>query len=217
MRGRTIAIGDIHGCARALQRLLEQIDLQPDDTLITLGDYVNRGPDSNGVLDCLLTTRKRCHLIPILGNHDEMLLEAVLKGTSIDRFLSKGGDATLRSYGVPLSFDQIPVRHIEFLQGCRSSFETETHFFLHANYRPDLPLNQQDDETIRWRSLRDSIPGPHFSGKIAVLGHTPQPEVLDEGHLLCLDTGCCRGGWLTAMDVTTRQVWQTSQSGEVRH
>lgn len=216
MPGRTIAIGDIHGCSLAFRSIVEQIDLQSDDTLIPLGDYVNRGPDSRGVLDDLIALSQRCQLIPILGNHDEMMLQAVVDGINIDRWLRKGGDATLRSYGSSKAFDNIPVQHIEFLRQCRPHFETNTHFFLHANYRPDLPLQQQDASTIRWLSLRDSVPGPHYSGKTAILGHTPQPDVWDEGYFVCLDTGCCYGGWLTAMDVTNRHVWQASQSGAIR-
>jgi serine/threonine protein phosphatase 1 len=77
-----------------------------------------------------------------------------------------------------------------------------------CNYDPDLPLDQQDDRTLRWLSLRDSVPRPHRSGRVAVLGHTPQPEILNLGHLICLDTGCAHGGKLTAMEVGSGEVWQ---------
>jgi serine/threonine protein phosphatase 1 len=90
-------------------------------------------------------------------------------------------------------------------------FETETHLFTHGNYDPDLPLDQQDGRTLRWLSLRDSVPGPHRSGKIAVVGHTPQSEVLNLGHLICLDTGCAYGGKLTGMDVDSGKVWQAEE------
>ena len=71
--GRLIAIGDIHGHAKALRAILDQIQPSADDTIITLGDCVNRGPDSRGVLECLLDIQEVCRLIPILGNHDEMM------------------------------------------------------------------------------------------------------------------------------------------------
>jgi serine/threonine protein phosphatase 1 len=73
---RTVAIADIHGCSAALLSILLAIDPQPEDSIITLGDYANRGMDSKGVLDLLIELSGRCHLIPILGNHDEMMLKA---------------------------------------------------------------------------------------------------------------------------------------------
>ncbi len=89
---------------------------------------------------------------------------------------------------------------------------------VHANFVPELPLDQQPGEVIRWLSLVDSIPAPHCSGKIAVVGHTPQMrgEILDLGHLLCLDTNCAGGGWLTVLDVGTGQVWQAEKRGHKR-
>jgi serine/threonine protein phosphatase 1 len=69
--------------------------------------------------------------------------------------------------------------------------------------------------TLRWLSLAEYVPSPHSSGKIAVMGHTPQRVILDMGHLICLDTNCCLGGWLTALDVNTRQCWQVDERGMV--
>ena len=216
MPPRTIAVGDIHGCSTALAALLELIDLQPDDTLVTLGDYVDRGIDSKGVLDLLIALKDRCRLIPILGNHDEMMLHAKDSRSDLQFWLACGGDAALDSYGSTSSLDLIPAAHFRLLEQCLPFFETDTHFFVHANYKPVLPLNRQDDSTLRWLSLQDYVPGPHCSGKIAVLGHTPQPDVLDLGHLICLDTGCCNGGWLTALDVMSGTVWQVDERGRQR-
>ena len=200
---RTIAIGDIHGCSNALASLLQAINPLPDDTIITLGDYVNRGMDSKGVLDTLIELSGCCRLIPILGNHDEMMLAARGSKSAFRHFLEFGGIETLDSYGDSGQISLIPDEHFEFLNSCLPWFETDTHFFTHGNYDPDLPLDQQRDRTLRWLSLRDSVPSPHCSGKIAVVGHTPQPEVLNLGHLICLDTGCAYGGKLTAMDVVS--------------
>ena len=96
--------------------------------------------------------------------------------------------------------------------------ETRTHIFVHASYDPNLPLKDQDDATLLWQGLRDDIPGPHDSGKTAVVGHTSQKngEILNVGHLVCIDTNCANGGWLTALDVESGQVWQVHESGRRR-
>jgi serine/threonine protein phosphatase 1 len=179
---RTIAIADIHGCSHALASILRAIDPQPHDSVITLGDYCNRGMDSKGVLDTLIELSKRCRLIPILGNHDEMMLKAKTSRSAFRHFLEFGGIETLDSYGDSGQISLVPKEHFNFLESCLPWFENDTHFFTHGNYDPDLPLDQQDGRTLRWLSLRDSVPGPHCSGKIAVVGHTPQPEVLNLGN-----------------------------------
>jgi serine/threonine protein phosphatase 1 len=215
--GRTIAIGDIHGCSAALAALIEAIQPTPGDTIIPLGDYVDRGIDSKGVLDQLIALSTRCQLIPILGNHDEMMLHARDGRSDFQFWLNCGGDAALDSYGASSRLDLIPSSHFRFLESCRNYVETDTHIFLHANYRPDVPLGQTDDHTLRWLSLRDYTPVErHCSGKAVVVGHTPQKDVLNLGHLICLDTGCCHGGWLTALDVRSGRMWQVNERGELR-
>jgi serine/threonine protein phosphatase 1 len=206
---RTIAIGDIHGCSDALASVLRAIDPQPLDTIITLGDYVDKGHDSKGVLDLLIGLAKQCKLVPILGNHDEMMLRAGAVPSALDWWMEFGAITTLHSYGSSGDIDLVPDEHFRFLEGCVPHFETETHFFVHANYDPALPLDEQSEHTLRWLSLRDFVPGPHISGKVAVVGHTPQTEVLNLGHLICLDTGCAYGGKLTAMEIGSGEVWPT--------
>ncbi len=109
-------------------------------------------------------------------------------------------------------------RNWRFLERCRPFYETDTHRFVRANYLPALPLREQPVEVLRWRSLEDCVSGPHVSGKVAVVGHTPQTsgEVLNLGHLLCLHTFVQGGGWLTALDVLTGQVWQADERGRMR-
>lgn len=216
MPARTIAIGDIHGCSTALAALGQAIDPQRNDTIITLGDYVDRGIDSKGVLDQLIALADRCRLLPLLGNHDQMMLHARNGKDDFRFWLNCGGDSALDSYGSTSRLDLIPAAHFRFLERCISFFEIDTHFFVHANYKPDIPLDRQDDHTLRWLSLRDFVPSPHCSGKVAVVGHTPQPDVLDLGHLICIDTGCCNGGWLTALDVTSGVKWQVDERGRYR-
>jgi len=214
---RVLAIADIHGCSIAFAALIDAIDLQPQDTVVTLGDYVNRGLDSKGVLDQLIALHSKCNLVPILGNHDEMMLHARDGKSELQFFLNCGGDSCLDSYGSTSKLNLIPPSHFQFLESCHSYYETENHIFAHANYKPEVPLNQLDDHTLRWLSLRDYVPPkPHCSGKTFVVGHTPQNEILDLGYLICIDTNCCSGGWLTAMDVNTKQIWQVNERGELK-
>src|ERR1043166_4066276 len=99
MSGRTIAVGDVHGCSRALATLLDAIGPEPDDRLVLLGDYVDRGPDSRGVLDQLISLVGRCRVVPLLGNHEEMLLAVRSAPAALKGWLTCGGLATLESYG----------------------------------------------------------------------------------------------------------------------
>jgi serine/threonine protein phosphatase 1 len=216
-RHRTIAIGDIHGCSAALDALIDAIRPRPEDVIVTLGDYINRGPDSRGVLDRLIDLGHRCRLVPLLGNHDQKLLEA-RSGLHPTTWIGMGGLATLDFYGPGRDLSLIPDEHFEFLDGCLDYHETDTHIFVHANYFPDIPMSEQHVGMLRWESLRDMTPGPHDSGKAVIAGHTSQKsgEILDLGHLLCIDTYCHGDGWLSALDVDTSQVWQANREGQLR-
>jgi serine/threonine protein phosphatase 1 len=223
--GRIIAIGDIHGCSVALSALIQAIDPAPEDTVVFLGDYIDRGPDSRGVLDQVIALAERCSVVPLLGNHEEMLL-AALEGPSEVRFWLKfGGMEALASYGYrsgqePRPADLptlIPAGHLEFIRKCRDFFEMPSHIFVHAYYDPDRPLHEQSKEGMRWASL-PCIPKPHSSGKVAIVGHSEQRtgEILDLGFLKCIDTCCQGGGWLTALDVGNGKVWQANTAGQMR-
>ncbi len=204
MAGRTIAIGDIHGCSAALTALLDAICPGPEDVVVTLGDYINRGPDSPGGLDLLISLAGRCRMVPLLGNHEEMLLSAL-------RLSAEAGCITSAE-------EAVPPRHLAFLRGCLPFHETDTHLFMHAGYDPDLPMERQTGNRLRWEFLDLAAARPHRSGKIAVVGHTEQPdgEVLDLGFLKCIDSSCYGGGWLTALDVSTGRVWQADKRGRLR-
>jgi serine/threonine protein phosphatase 1 len=218
MNVRTIAIGDIHGCSTALKALIGAIRPRPEDTIVTLGDYIDRGPDSRGVLDLLIELSQSCRLVPLLGNHDQMLLEVRIGKYPIHWLLEIGGTATLDSYGPGRELALIPDDHLAFLEACLDFHETDTHIFVHANYFPDLPMAEQPADMLRWESLRVTTPGPHDSGKTAIVGHTSQKsgEILDLGHLKCIDTYCYGRGWLTALDVNTGEIWQANQKGAIR-
>ncbi len=118
----------------------------------------------------------------------------------------------------PTRPEDIPAAHIEFLRDCRLYYESPRHFFVHANYRAELPLSAQPAETLLWESLKIRQPGPHCSGKTAIVGHTSQKngEILDLGYLKCIDTWCYGDGWLTALDIQSGQVWQADKSGTTR-
>lgn len=214
---RLIALGDIHGYSASLDALLEAIALEPEDTLVPLGDYIDRGPDSRGVLERLIALAPRRRLMPILGNHDEMLLSLWDGEAGLADWLGFGGRQTLASYGCD-DPREIPQGHIDFLRGCLPYHETDRHFFVHASYWAELSLERQPAEALRWDSLKYRRPGPHRSGKTAIVGHTAQAdfEILDLGYLKCLDTCCYGGGWLTAMEVNTGQLWQADPEGRLR-
>ena len=216
MRARTIAIGDIHGCALALAAVLEAIKPAKQDTLVFLGDYVDRGPDSRGVIEQVLALETLCHVVPLLGNHEVMLLDALNNGAEGAGWLQYGGAETLASY--EWAIENIPSSHLDFLKKLRRCHETATHFFVHANYIPDIPLAEQPDYVLLWEHLFASLPARHESGKIAIVGHTAQRsgEINDLGHVICIDTYCHGGGWLTALDVDTGDVWQGDKQGRMR-
>jgi calcineurin-like phosphoesterase family protein len=212
---RTIAIGDIHGCSQALESILRVIVPLPEDTIVALGDYVDRGPDSRGVVERMLALSKECRLVPLLGNHEVMLLDSIDRGMD-NGWLLCGGKETLLSYGGRL--ENIPSWHIEYFRSLLPYFETETHFFVHANYQHDMPLADQPEFLLYWEHLHLNPPRRHEGGKQAIVGHTSQKsgEILDLGHVVCIDTFCHGGGWLTALDVGSGQVWQADRFGQLR-
>ena len=216
---RTLAIGDIHGCSIALDHLLEAVAPTHDDLLVTLGDYVNRGPDSRGVIDRLIRLHAQGRLVCILGNHEQMMLEARTGRAELDFFLSVGGDRTLASYadGAAGALSMVPAEHWHFIeQICCDWHETDTHFFVHANVYYDHPLPEQPMNILRWERFND--PRPHVSGKTMVCGHSSQKRGTPRniGHAICIDTYAYGGGWLTCLDAASGKIWQANQRGDVR-
>lgn len=239
---RTLAIGDIHGCYRALSILVERVPIAPDDLVVTLGDYVDRGPRSRDVLDWLLARHKTGHLVALRGNHEIMMLAARTGPTALENWLDVGGKATLRSYAgreiaarkaVSVSggraalaadaatqapLDVVPAEHWQFIEMvCRDVFEQKRHFFVHASAEPGLDLDEQPEYALYWDKIYDE-PAPHASGKIMICGHTPQKkgEPRNFGHAVCIDTWACGGGWLTCLDVDSGQYWQANETGQFR-
>jgi serine/threonine protein phosphatase 1 len=217
---RTLAIGDIHGCLTALEALLRAVAPVADDRLITLGDYVDRGPDSNLVLERLIELNETGQLIPLCGNHDEMMVE-VRQGGDRRMWLYCGGRETLMSYGhdiEDLTYDRIPEQHWRFLeQECRDWYETDTHLFVHACVYPELPMADQDSWVMHWQKLTGPI--VHCSGKTLICGHTRQLDglPLNLDSTVCIDTGVYDpDGWLTCLHVESGRYWQANQRGETR-
>ena len=129
--------------------------------------------------------------------------------------LWRRGDVGLLRRRAPADVARRFPAHLDFIRRCRLFYETDRHFFVHGNYVAELPLDQQPREALLWRSLKYGPPGPHCSGKTAIVGHTAQKsgEVLDLGYLKCIDTWCYGAGWLTALEPETGRLWQVDKEG----
>ena len=215
MSGRVLAIGDVHGCDRALGALLGMVAPSPDDTVVFLGDAVDRGPSSKQVVNRILSLRDTCKVVFIMGNHEEMMRDAISGRGLFNQWLDVGGRATLDSYGG--SVDDVPPEHIRFLVTAAPFWETDTEIFIHASLESDVSLVNQSSTFLRWKHL-GGLERRHVSGKRVICGHTPQtdgrPLVLDGW--VCIDTFPHGGQWLTCLDVASNQVVQASEKGDVR-
>lgn len=214
MPSRVLAIGDIHGCDVALETLIEHLQPTADDTLVVLGDVVDRGSGTARAIDMLIDLESRCQLIFLIGNHEEMLLSAIAHGNSLF-WMHVGGQETVASYGT--SLDDIPAEHLDFLRRGLDMYETGNDVFVHAFLDHDRSLSDQSNEWLRWYKLVGHE-GPHKSGKRIVCGHTSQKsgEPLIGDGWVCIDTWACGNGWLTCLDATNDLVYQAKQTGEFR-
>jgi serine/threonine protein phosphatase 1 len=217
---RTLVIGDIHGCTAALDALLHELAPQREDTLVTLGDYVDRGPDTKGVIERLIQLDGLTHLVPIIGNHEILMLDARAGQFDYHNWFMVGGSATMQSYcdgEARPDWRRVPDLHWHFIEKrCVRHFETETHLFTHATIEAAFPLAAQKDEWLFWRRFDHAH--AHFSGKTLICGHTAQKDGLPAmcPGCLCIDTWAFGDGWLTGMDVSKEEFIQTSQRGDVR-
>ena len=209
----TFAIGDIHGCHLALLHLLDRIsDYAKTQTcrLVFIGDYIDRGPDSRSVIETVRTLeqRKQADVICLLGNHEDLLLEAIDSGDPW-HWLDNGGAATLASYGIR-DPAHLPAADIAWLRSLSLSFDDGKRFFVHAGIDPDHPLDRQPREALLWIRER-FLRVPTDYGRLIVHGHTPREDARPEvrHNRVNIDTACVYGGVLTAVVFTDERVTPT--------
>lgn len=231
---RVYAVGDVHGCHAALQSLLGMIEADDrargsaDTQLIFLGDLMDRGPDSAGVIETLRTLAPDWATPRFLtGNHEELMLSAIDgKRDTLRIFVRAGGRETLLSYGMsPSEFDQldwdeladhaaraVPADHLTFLRGFEEMIVIGDYAFVHAGIRPTAPIDAQKPSDLRW------IREPFLSHRgrlshVVVHGHTISDAVEEQPHRIGIDTGAYASGRLTAVGLEGTERWFLSTGG----
>ncbi|AMV73501.1 metallophosphoesterase family protein [Desulfuromonas carbonis] len=203
---RLLAVGDIHGCHELLAQLLREVGPGADDRLVFLGDYVDRGPDSRGVIDTLLVLVERWpQTIFLRGNHEQMFLDFI-DGRASWIFLANGGQQTLDSYGAATR-NEIPASHQAFLRQLPTSYRCGEFLFVHAGLRPGVAPEDQREEDLLWIRA-EFLDSDYDWGQTIVFGHTPQPRPLLAARRIGLDTGAVYGRQLTCCDLLSRRCWQ---------
>lgn len=217
---RLLAIGDIHGYFTALTALWGAVRPADGDTVVFLGDYVDRGLQSREVLDLLVAEARKANRIFLRGNHEVMMLDALENPFHAQSWRECGGFDTLISYGIgpgPDWASKIPEAHWRFLQATVPYYETARHIFVHGCLEPHLNLDRQMDDTLYWQTFDQLL--PHKSGKKVVCGHTAYEDgnIADVGHGVCIDTAIAYGGWLSCLDVESGEFWQANEAGKTRN
>ena len=196
MNNRLFAIGDIHGCFDSLKELVEnKIQLQKDDKLILLGDYIDRGNKSKEVVDFIIELLENGYdVIPIMGNHESMLLDALEDEKNISKWIQNGGNETLKSFEINL-LKVIESKYIEFFKGLRCYYAFEDYLFVHAGFNDNLLNPFTDYYSMLWK-CKETYTNPLLSDKTIVHGHNPVRVAICEErvhtkHLVInIDTGC---------------------------
>lgn len=195
------AVGDIHGMLFKLERLLDRISFRNDrDQLVFLGDYVDRGPDSRGVIHRVLQLiAGGLDVVCLRGNH-EVMMENYLRDEDVAFFLLNGGASTVHSYSVGQKDGQgvVPKAHKNFLRGLKKFYETDDYLFVHAGFRPGVAVADQEDEDVYW-IRNEFITSDYDFGKKVVFGHTPFREPFVDRRKIGIDTGAVYGNKLTCV------------------
>jgi serine/threonine protein phosphatase 1 len=216
--GRLLAIGDIHGCPDELAALLKALAPARGDTVVFIGDYVDRGPSARDVLEqAIALPSSGAECVFLKGNHEDMMLSFLgLPGRYGESFLFNGGAATLDSYGVrerdlPAAVEHIPDRHLRFLKSLSLSYLHPPWLFVHAGVLPTRQLEEQDPEDMLW-IRQEFILQPHRLDATVVFGHTPMRSVMiDMPYKLGIDTGLVYGGKLSCIEFREGVLYQVSR------
>lgn len=236
---RVYAVGDIHGCSTLFAALIEAIEAddearaQAQTSVILLGDLVDRGPQSAEVIAMARDLGKRRKLRILMGNHEEMLLDALENEEIFKHFLRFGGRETILSYPVDpdryhraelaeahaLMREVIPEADIEFIRGFEDRIEIGDFLFVHAGIRPGIPLDQQKTADLRW--IRDPFLTHRESfGPVVVHGHTIFDTPRIDPNRISIDTGAYRSGRLSALALEASDRWlitaEMNESGACR-
>jgi len=217
-------IGDVHGCASELEALIGQLPLGPGDTVVFVGDYIDRGPASADVIRIVLDLQRdeRYRVVCLKGNHEDMFLDYMgFEGHHGGAFLYNGGTATLLSYGMDPWCDgaavaaRLPTDHLAFLRALETTYLTSPFLIVHAGVHPERALAAQRDEDLLWIRER-FIAGAHVLPYTVCFGHTPSRDVLiDLPYKIGIDTGCVYGNRLSCIELNTPRLFQV-RAGQKR-
>jgi serine/threonine protein phosphatase 1 len=211
---KMFAIGDIHGCAQKLHELIELIAADPQkDTLIFIGDYIDRGSSNRDVVDYVLQLKKEFkNVICLLGNHEQMLLN-YLEDEDEEMYLCNGGKHTLSDYGIKLSDttgerkEKIPEAHLLFFQSLLPYHQTKDYIFVHAGLIPGISIDKQTIDDLLWVRYK-FIDSDYDFGRRVIFGHTPMSNPLIMENKIGIDTGAVYGGKLTCLELPKVKIYQ---------
>ena len=201
---RLFIVGDIHACLDPLKRMMDKIDWRPEeDGLIFLGDYIDRGADSRGVVDYIIEVSNSSPLVQcLMGNHENILLDFLSTGDP-RLLLLNGGMTTLESYQVGEKLEEealIPPEHVAFFENLYLYIELDDYYVVHAGFRPGVEVEKQATEDLIW--IREPfIFSDYDFGKKVIFGHTPLAEPLVMDNKIGLDTGVVYGNRLTCLEI----------------